>query len=287
MNSSIQIRLMTEEDIPFAHALRQTAGWNQTAEDWRRFLTISPRGCFVAEWAGRPVGTTIVVTYDQDLAWIGMVLVEPDFRNRGIGKALLQHAVTTLQERGIRCLKLDATPLGEPVYRSLGFQPEWSLQRWLGPKVPAETPIAQLGVRAWKAEDLERFAALDRKAFGANRGSLLAALGTESLLARTVEGSGSTGEGFGFVRRGSRMAYLGPVVGGTADAGLHVIEVLLNELSASAVYWDIPEPNEPARRWAEQHGFVPERRLTRMFLGPNLNPGDPLLQFALAAPELG
>src|SRR5437870_2531869 len=74
---NVQFRLMTAADLDFADSLRALAGWNQTRNDWRRLLTHEPRGCFIAEWDGSPAGTSTTTCYGTDLAWIGMVLVDP------------------------------------------------------------------------------------------------------------------------------------------------------------------------------------------------------------------
>ncbi len=133
MAQLVQIRRMTREDLSFADAVRSAAGWNQTLEDWRRFLDLEPGGCFVAECQGVPAGTATTLIHGPNLAWIGMVLVQPEFRRQGIGRALLLRCIDHLREHGIRCIKLDATPLGRPVYERLGFQAEWSLSRWERP----------------------------------------------------------------------------------------------------------------------------------------------------------
>src|SRR6266581_1863470 len=85
----ISLRLLGPTDLAFADSLRELAGWNQTIDDWQTFLVLSPEGCFVAEWNGSPAGTATTVCYGKELAWIGMLLVHPAFRRRGIGRALL------------------------------------------------------------------------------------------------------------------------------------------------------------------------------------------------------
>src|SRR4026209_418202 len=129
MNTSIRLRVLTREDLPFADAVRALAGWNQTIADWERFLAAEPGGCFLAEWDGVPAGTATTIVYGPAVAWIGMVLVHPDHRRRGIGRALLERCIEHLRERGVRCIKLDATPAGKQVYDGLGFKDEWTLTR--------------------------------------------------------------------------------------------------------------------------------------------------------------
>lgn len=67
---------MTPEDIPAAVRLKDAAGWNQTAFDWERFISTRPQGCFAAESEGRLIGTSATITYEDRLAWIGMVIVD-------------------------------------------------------------------------------------------------------------------------------------------------------------------------------------------------------------------
>ena len=64
--------------------LKEAAGWNQTEADWRRLIKLEPNGCFAAIENDRLVGTTTTTTYGDELAWIGMVLVDPQHRRRGI-----------------------------------------------------------------------------------------------------------------------------------------------------------------------------------------------------------
>src|SRR5580658_3995749 len=105
MKAPLRVRAMRQSDLAFADSLRALAGWNQTMADWQRFLTMQPEGCFLAEWDGAQAGTATTVVYGSDLAWIGMVLVHPEFRRRGIGRALLLKCIEHLRARRVRCIK--------------------------------------------------------------------------------------------------------------------------------------------------------------------------------------
>ncbi len=317
MSPPIRLRSLTPQDFPFADEVRAGAGWNQTLADWRRFLELEPGGCFVAEWEGAPAGTATTIVYGPELAWIGMVLVHPQYRRQGVGGALLEHCIEYLRDRGVRCIKLDATPQGQPVYQRLGFQSEWTLARWERPGRPAHgsavgqtclsasrgdfpvaTAPAGLGSPenrqarkpalrdcSWPEEcDIHR---LDATAFGVARRRLWNALEQQGSVARCAEASDGTLAGCGLSRPGSRARYLGPVVATSPEPGLAVIDSLLAENPEDAVFWDIPDPNTAAGAWAESHGFRRQRTLTRMWLGENERPGNPRLQFALAGPEVG
>ena len=108
----MNLRTMTTADIPAGMRLKDLAGWNQTPADWRCFLQSSPRGCFAAEVDGEVVGTAATMVYEQRFAWIGMVLVDPEFRGQGIGTCLLRKTIEHLDEIAIRTMK--ARPPGRP-----------------------------------------------------------------------------------------------------------------------------------------------------------------------------
>src|ERR1700755_2266893 len=128
---AINIRLLFESDIPAAMRLKEAAGWNQTEKDWQRLLSLQPNGCFAAVKDDRLVGTTTTTTYGSELAWIGMVLVDPQAQRQGIATQLMNVAIDYLKDK-VATVELDATAQGKPVYERLGFRAESMLQRWSG-----------------------------------------------------------------------------------------------------------------------------------------------------------
>jgi len=283
----LRLRRLTSADLPFADHVRALAGWNQTLDDWRRFLALAPGGCFLAEWEGNPAGTATTIVYSAELAWIGMILVHPDYRRRGVGTALLEHCIAYLRGLGVRCIKLDATPAGKLVYDRLGFHDEWRLTRWKGWPARLHDGQSAQRTRAWQAQDLDRVHGLDAAAFGALRRALLRALGAQSHHALVSYDSSGQPSGYGLLRAGARALYLGPIAAASVAAAGGLVQALLARSGGQTVYWDIPDPNVPAVAWAREAGFREERSLMRMFLGDNVAPGNPFQQFALAGPEVG
>ncbi len=290
------IRLLEPRDLPRADELRALAGWNQTAADWERLRELEPEGCFVAEWNDTVAGTATVTCYGRELAWIGMVLVHPEFRRRGIGTALLKHSLDVLRARGIACIKLDATPEGRPVYEALGFRPEWTIQRWEIPRLAASLDSAKPAAHRLTTMESAALLSADRVAFGATRSSLLEKLLEASRVSLWMETERNEGRiapaAFGMLRVGSRADYLGPVVAIDPQSGIRLVEALLREATVTQtaprpIFWDIPDPNEPTIDLARRHGFRPQRTLTRMALGKEETPGRPEMQFAISDPSTG
>jgi GNAT superfamily N-acetyltransferase len=283
---SIRIRPLEFSDIIFADAIRAAAGWNQTPQDWQRFLTLSPEGCFLAECDGSKAGTATTLIYGGEVGWIGMVLVHPDFRRRGIGTALLTHCIEYLRSKAIRSIKLDATPAGREVYLRLGFKDEWALSRWSGVAAgSATTPTSR--VREFAASDMPEMERLDVASFGIDRRELLQALTIDPVLTLAVEDENGVLAGYGLARQGSRRIYLGPMAAYSPKAGITLVRAMMDRLHPTEVYWDIPDGNRAATALAAKLGFRVERALTRMVLGENAPQGDAAKQFAIAGPELG
>jgi ribosomal protein S18 acetylase RimI-like enzyme len=287
MSAMLRLRCLTQNDLPFADSLRAREGWNQTIHDWERFLAMEPAGCFLAEWQGVPAGTATTVVYGAELAWIGMVLVHPDFRRNGIGRALLRRCIEYLRGRGVRCIKLDATPAGRAVYEGLGFQEEWALTRWECNRRPERAAPSSEGIRDWHETDLSAVDQFDAGAFGISRRTLLQALKAKCLRALVVESERGVIAGHGCLREGSRALYLGPVVADSTDRALRLIGTLLQNHGDRTLFWDIPDRHRALALWAEENGFKVKRSLTRMFLGENIAPGSPEKVFAIAGPEIG
>lgn len=283
---SLRIRLFQKADFVFADSLRALAGWNQTPDDWLRFLNHQPDGCFIAEWDGQPVGTATTTIYEDKVAWIGMVLVHPNAQRRGIGRALLEHCIAFLKPR-VACIKLDATPLGKTLYDTLGFKDEWTLRRWETSQVELPANPMKYRVRQWRDADVEAMQILDVEAFGVMRWPMVKRITYQRSRWHVHETVKKRVVSFGVLRKGARAHYLGPVVAESIAAAGPLIKTLVLALPNEPIFWDIPDANTGAVELAQRLGFQPQRPLIRMFLGENKWPGDPQKIFALAGPEIG
>lgn len=270
-DGQMTIRQMTAADLPVVEALRRAENWNQTLQDLKRFLQYEPEGCFVACWDRAAVGTVTTTAYGTELGWIGMMLVHSAYRRRGIASALIERSLDYLRGKHVRCIKLDATPAGEPVYARLGFEAEWQFERWERPGPAA--PVIQVPVQPPFDTPAD-----DAAIFGANRSIWLKQLAKDS---RVVQRDNA----FGMLRAGSRAAYLGPVIADNPRIAAEIIRELLG-MTAGHIFWDVPTPNANAVRLAKDLGFRPIRQLLRMWTGLP-NPGDVSRQYAIADPATG
>lgn len=279
---------MTQDDLPAADRLREIAGWNQRLEDWRLFVDLDPDGCFVAVRDAEVIGTVTTTTYDRALAWIGMMLVHPDHRGRGIGASLMRQALEYLEGRGVKCIRLDATPAGRPVYEKLGFVAEWSLTRHelSSASEPALSETSPVVVRDLIESDWGRAGEIDTRCYGVSRERLLRALAGRCRRALVCEREGQV-IGWGMLRPGMKADYLGPLECTTSDVLVPLAAALLRSAEKRAVFWDVPDDNQVAIAAAKQLGFHPVRPLMRMRFGSSVVVSDPRVLFGIADPALG
>ena len=280
---------MSESDIKFADSLRAIVNWNQTVDDWKRVLTLNPTGCYVAECNNTMAGTATTTRYGKDLAWIGMLLVHPEFRRKGIARALLKTCVDHLSD--VQCIKLDATPLGKPLYDQFGFHDEWPLTRWELEGSPSEnrpsSHEADFITRSLTRDDIQSIGSFDKRTFGVLRKDLLESyICSESTTCAEFVNS-TTPTGYAMIRRGSRASYLGPIVADSAAIAERLVLGLTTRAARELTFWDIPDINSAATVLAKSMGFRKQRPLMRMFRGANSFPGVPSKYFGIIDPSLG
>jgi ribosomal protein S18 acetylase RimI-like enzyme len=272
---------MTRGDIPAGMQLKEIAHWNQTEADWELFLSANSEGCFVIEADRRVVGTVTTILYEGRFAWIGMILVDPEFRNRGIGRALLQQAIEHLDSRGIPCMRLDATSQGKPVYEKLGFVDEYEIERW---RLKRQAAHPKSGTTA---PGLGKVLKLDREVFGADRSALLQALSESApeFVQVLVGQAGVTGYTFG--RHGSHSDHLGPWVANDESGAEQMLDAFLARSASESVVVDCLKSNPWARGALAARGFEFARPFTRMRRGGNVHSGRPEAVCGILGPEFG
>jgi predicted N-acetyltransferase YhbS len=295
VETTVQLRLMRQDDIAAGLRLCRASGWNQVAHDWELFLALSPQGCRVAvDHTGQVVGSVATLRYGNAFGWVAMVLVDPAHRGGGIGTRLLQEAVTLLDD--MPAIRLDATPAGVPVYVRAGFVEEWSLQRMQRPGGLADVRSSQSGTREGKlrgdmqvrpmmAADMEAVTAWDNEAFGADRRVLLDDLRSHAPGDAWVADNGEL-QGYLFGRRGHDFEHLGPLVARSEPVAQKLVAECLSVNPARRYILDAAQ-HQSWIAWLESLGFTTQRPFTRMCRGQQRYRSRPDQTFAILGPEFG
>ena len=276
---------MVEGDIPAGLSLCRTAGWNQTKEDWKLFLHLSPEGCCVAvDDDGEVRGTVATVRYKDHFSWIGMVLVDPAMQRQGIGIQLLRESLQILSEEDT--VKLDATPAGRHIYIQLDFVDEYALSRMEIERVSGQDLDAS-GARPIKNQDMPRLLEFDRRVFGADRAAVIDSVRTRASWLSFISEDSSGIHGYCFGRYGHSFTHIGPVIARDVASARRVCSAALINSGDRPVVIDALPRNAEWMEWLNSIGFKEQRPFIRMYRGSNAFPGTPDKQFAILGPEFG
>jgi predicted GNAT family acetyltransferase len=241
--------------------------------------------CMAAEFEGKVVGTTVAMNYGNRVVWIGMVLVDSEYRGMGISRQLLEQTLEQLQQ--CNSIKLDATPAGQPVYKKIGFKDEYLIHRIT--RVPMKVNLHQdknqlIPLSEYHIKDA---IAIDSEVFGANRESLVNGLIANSPGLSWIYKKDEAVVGFVTGRPGSNYMQVGPLAVPDLGSAKELVSAALMNLDDQPVVMDVPAVHEEFLEWLESVGFVRQRIFTRMYLGENMYPGVPEKQWLICGPEFG
>jgi len=264
-------------------ALSTSVGWPHTIEDWR---TVLAAGSVVGHREGEViVSSAAVFPYGEPMvppiASIGMVLVRPDHRGRGLARALM---VRSLADLPASCaVTLVATVEGFPLYRSLHFETVGEVDRFVGREVAGAervTPFAPVGAR-----DLDAICRLDAEAFGADRRRMLGArLAQASGSALATDGGQPVGFGLAVSQR--EWLLVGPIVAPDAETAAALVGHLAAGHSGVCRV-DVPTSQERLPDLLAARGFARMSRQPTMLLGARALPGHRERLFAIASAGFG
>ena len=284
--TSFVIRNIREADLEGAMKLSAAAGWNQTEKDWRLLIDNVDNVCLLAESGGKVIGTTTAINYANEIAWIGMVLVDKEYQGQGISKSLLTDIFKRLEH--VKSIKLDATPQGQPVYKKLDFTDEYPIVRLTNNSVknlmPVDDDIIPGRVELHhRGEIIE----LDEFIFGANRKQLITSMLNEYPAKAWLLKRNNHITGFALGRDGSKYHQVGPVIASTTNEAKLLIIKSLEALTGQPAVVDVLEDKKDLINWLYSIGFIRQRHFTRMYKKENLLPEISSKQFLIAGPEFG
>ncbi len=164
----MQIRKMVLEDIEFALSLTTGEGWSDLHSDFVALISHTPPAAFVGEKAGTSIGMVSTVSYG-DFGYFGSLIVSKEYRNRGLGRALLEHAIAYLRSEGVKVMMLDGVSSALSLYKRLGFKTVCHSLRMEG----IIAGYSSGRVRSMQVNDLKKIFNIDLHNFGADHSYFL------------------------------------------------------------------------------------------------------------------
>ena len=285
-NAAFILRSMQPGDIEAAMKLSNAEGWNQLEKDWKLFIDNPENVTVLAQSDNKIIGTTTAINYENRVAWIGMVLVDKEYRGQGVSKLLITNILKKLEH--CTSIKLDATPLGEQVYKKFDFKLEYLIARM------ANTSVKNFGshdddglTEQIQSNHIQEIIALDEIVFGANRTQVIKSVVNEYPNKAWQLKRNNRISGFVLGRDGYKYHHVGPVeASNILDAKILITKALKN-LVGQPVVIDVLSDKEDLLQWLNSIGFIKQREFVRMYRKENPFPGIIDKHYLICGPEFG
>lgn len=251
----LQIREMAADEVPLLKDFAPPRWHTDISQIFARHFGQPYFHPIAADLDGAIVGCASGLVHGH-AGWLGNIIVLPEQRGQGIGLALTQALVEFLQQKRLKFQILIATPMGEPIYRKLGFEIV-SRYVFFAKEGASRSTEEVAGVRALRPEDEQAILDLDLSVTGEKRQAFLRGFLREGWVHTGPRGV----DGYFLPSLGN-----GLVVASNDGAGLALMQHKLNQGASSSV---VPEQNKVAADFLRSSGFVETEGAPRMTLGPD------------------
>jgi GNAT superfamily N-acetyltransferase len=265
--------------VPGALRLSQEMGWPYRLQDWE-FAARAGQG-LVLERAGEVFGTAMRWTYGEIYASVGMIIVTASSQGAGYGSRLFDGVLAASHGRNVL---LNSTEEGLALYRRRGFTAWGTVHQHQGELTRAVAPDAGEGIRPATPSDLAAIQALDERATGMPRPSMVAALADVGEV--VILDRGGQVAGYAIARRWGRGTMIGPVAAESAEDAQRLILAQLSKLHEQFVRIDV-YGEHGLGDWLEGLGLERVNDVTAMVKGRRPVPDGPARMYALANQSFG
>jgi hypothetical protein len=275
------VRGMRPEEVEMIRTWEAAEGWNPVLHAGPCFFATDPGGFFVGELDGQPISCISCVAYDRSFGFLGLYIVQPEFRGRGYG---LQTWRAGMAHLGSRNVGLDGVRAQQSNYERVGFAFTHHHIRYQGEGGgPSPTGIVRLS-----AVPFEDVLGYDRGCFPAPRPTFLRAwLALPESVALGCLREGRLA-GFGVAHRGVEGLKIGPLFADDLAAAEVLLRGLTAETGGGTFFLDAPDgaENPAAAQLVGRFGMREVLRTARMYTRgrPRLNAGR---VFGITSLELG
>lgn len=255
---------MVVGDVAPAIKLTDTMEWGFAEEDFKFMMKLEPEGCLVALDDAKLIGLTTTIRF-ENLGWIGNVIVEAEYREKGIGSIIVQRAISYLESIGATSIGLYSYVDTVPFYERLGFKRDKTFIYLVG----SGAEVSEIGaVKPMGDKDFKKAVELDRDCIGVSREKLLRGIFSRSRNLCYVAFEGGDLLGFVMARGSSDAVEVGPLIcKGSEDEAVDLLNVLLRRFIGFDAYIGVPEDKFKTVSTLRTLKFREKFKVVRMYYG--------------------
>ncbi len=284
MSRSLCMGSIKKEHAHLLQQLTRRIGWNFTSQQVNMFLSV--KETWVGHWLkDQLVSSAALFQYGQKLASLGIVMVDPNHRRKGLGKQAVQQCLNVAALAGSP-VTLVATPEGYPLYHALGFQTIGQIHRF--ERIQTENdvhPVETKDMLPVVETDLEDLTRLDEIVIGANRQDVHRILLQNIERGFKIRDTRGELQGFGLAVCRHNVLAVGPLMATSSDEAVRLVETLTSSWNGKV---RIDVPGEQTRFMAQLRkiGFQETMVSPVMIIHGDRLPGQRAQLFGIADPAL-
>ncbi|HHK5561993.1 TPA: GNAT family N-acetyltransferase [Bacillus thuringiensis] len=249
----IRVERLRKEQIGDIVALSSYIGWDYNREE---IDTVFNSGIVYGVWNERKelIASAAIILYGEALASIGMVIVHPDYKGRGIGRVITNSCMNSVSAQ--TPIMLIATDEGKPLYEKLGFRVVSYVSKYICNSYNVNDYCVGNEDYMVKYEecDLEKIIKIDENAFGTNRKVFLKKRIMQSEQCNVVKDKEQNVLGYGLSIQTPENKIIGPVVAKNNAMAMRIVHDLARGHNGK-LRMDVPEGKNDFMKELEIAGF--------------------------------
>ncbi|PFA25119.1 MULTISPECIES: GNAT family N-acetyltransferase [Bacillus cereus group] len=242
------------KDIPYLLHLSESVGWDYSSEEIK---TIFQSGIVYGgkNMKGEIIASAAIILYGEKLASIGMVIVHPWYKGKGIGRKITEACIRSVSEK--TSIMLIATEEGKPLYEKLGFQVVSHVSKYICNQyvtLKGYDGSEQYIFMDYDKGDRNRIVELDEAAFGVNRHNFIQRRIEQSEQFVVVKDKENYIVGYGMSVQTPENRIIGPIVALNDNIASGIVHHLAKDYNGK-LRVDVPERKEIFMEVLEKAGF--------------------------------
>jgi GNAT superfamily N-acetyltransferase len=247
-------RQLTRAELDTVLDWATAEGWNPGHHDANAFWAADPDGFYGMELDRELIGSGSIVSYSGRLGFVGLFIVRPEWRGKGLGTQLWDFLIARLRERlePNAPAALDGVFAMQDYYAKSGFAYSHRNLRMEGLGTPNPRAAKLVELHTLPFEQVLDF---DRAHFGAAREDFLRhwIRPRDGLSLGWLNDGQLTG--YSVARPCARGYKIAPLFAGTPEIAEALFRALSDFAAGHPIFLDTPEINAAALALAQRHGL--------------------------------
>ncbi len=257
---------LKKQDLKILVSWAKAEGWNPGKYDFEVFWRTDPNGFYGFFVDDKLIAGGALVSYHGHYGFMGLFIVHPDYRGKGIGRKLwyLRRDLLLSRLKPNATIGMDGVLQMQPFYEQGGFKMAYGDKRYecYGQKFSLDHNISKI-----QETDREQIKLYDRECFGYVRDVFLGSWLELQLSHQFKYTHNNKIQGYAVIRRVDQGFKIGPLFADNYEIARELYKACLNQAQGQPVYLDVPTSNQDAIKLVTEFDAVCMFECARMYYG--------------------